>query len=200
MKIEDYLKKFNQEKINLVGPMPFSLPVNKLKEPVIYIDGGARFQIDKTGFSCGDQDSFKGKSLNQKLDPNKDFSDLAFVLKYCKDFSQLHLFGFLGGRKDHELFNLGEVYHFLKNKEKSTVSFENKIKLFSAGEWDIELDGLFSLVVFEKTFIELTGQCQYLIEGKEVHPLSSFGLSNQAYGQIRISTDRPFTLFINIKE
>ena len=177
--------------IHLVGPM--ASPPLQLNDPVIFVDGGAMCRENNIGIVVGDGDSFNG-AMDHCLDPDKDFSDLAFALSLVDArFDLLYLRGFLGGRRDHELFNLGEVNHFLSRRTRPAhVLLDDTVEAFSAGNWQFHCRGLFSLLVFVQTSLSLSGDCHYAIApGTEVKPVSSFGLSNQGYGDIQLMTEGP---------
>ncbi len=194
-----YLDRFaKSHRVTLVGPMGTDSN-GVITEPVIFVDGGAQRQQRGVGISVGDGDSFSG-ALDHQLNPEKDFSDLAFALSLLNQrFSEISLKGFLGGRRDHELLNLGEVFHHLKQRKTPTkVIFDQAITGFTSGNWQFDLKGIFSLVAFESTLVTLSGQCKYHIDPETViKPVSSFGLSNEGYGQISIATTKPLYIYHN---
>lgn len=141
----------------------------------------------------GDGDSHVGK-LDEQLNPNKDYSDLSYVLASLPaHFSEAGLFGFLGGRRDHEWANLGEAYAFLKQRHQSMqLHFESQISGFTAGQWQLEISEAFSLLCLETARVKLTGECQYQLKQKtRLEPLCSHGLSNIGNGTITLKTDAP---------
>ncbi len=197
MALQKYLRKFeNHRRISLVGPL--CVYHCKHEEPTIFVDGGSAFRIAGEGISVGDGDSFAGK-IDVELDPQKDFSDLAFALgQIPAHFCEVILCGFLGGRRDHELFNIGEAHHFLRARLSPTrVSFDDEIIGYSAGAWQFERLGLFSIAVIEQTAVALTGDCLYTCPDKTIFtPVSSLGLSNQGSGTVSIECEGPvFILF-----
>lgn len=195
MSIPEYLSQHCKDKVlTLVGPLrPDATIGTALTDPVIFVDGGARSRLNNEGIAVGDGDSAEC-IMDILLNPDKDFSDLAYTLSQIPlDFAQLHLSGFLGGRRDHELFNLGEVYHFLKARPGiGRATFDGKISGYAAGQWEFERHGGFSLAVLENTHLTLTGDVRYSCE----HPtrfgtLDSLGLSNVGSGTIYIDCDAP---------
>ena len=75
---------------------------------------------------------------------------------------------------------------------------DTAVEAFSAGEWDFEADGLFSLVLFAPCAVTLGGSCRYPIPaGTPVRPLSSFGLSNEGFGRMVLTADAPVFVFHN---
>ncbi len=196
MNIKKYLVQFPQtNELNIVGPL-YEKPEN-LKGPIIFVDGGAGARIQEEGFSVGDGDSFIGE-LDEVLPKEKDFSDLAFVLRNIPSYvNELKLFGFLSGRRDHELVNFAEIHSFLKNCPTPTkVYFDKDVIAFSKGTWNVEVDGIFTLFAFEEIEVKLSGDCKYPI-AKKLKPLSSEGLSNIGTGKITFINNAPLFLFLN---
>lgn len=194
MDIKNYLASQQTNKaINIIGPL--FQGVNDFKEPVVYVDGGAKYKRDNKGFSVGDGDSFSGR-LDESLPTDKDYSDLSYVLKNIPPYFEIiNLLGFLGGRKDHELINLAEVHMFLGNSStRRRVSFDQEIIAFSAGKWSFSIEGIFTLFAFEKNEIKLDGKCKYPIE-KELAPLSSHGLSNIGSGNVHLENNAAVFIF-----
>ena len=208
--LSDYLRRYsNCNKIVLVGPMNFNHEMFTAKahagfvDPVIFIDGGTKWRhsplthTETTGHSLGDGDSYCG-SLDTQLDPVKDFSDLSYALSHIgENFGRLQLHGFLGGRSDHELFNLGEVHHFVNSRHRPVVvNFDDRIFALSSGQWRLNLTGTFSIGAIERVTITLSGACAYPCpENTQLEPLSSLGLSNIGSGAIDLKCHGPVLLF-----
>ncbi len=162
-------------------------------DPVIYIDGGAQFRRQDEGLAVGDGDSHDG-ILDEKLNPIKDYSDLAYVLASLPaHFNEICLYGFLGGRRDHEWANLGEAHAFLKQRHQATqLHFGSRISGFSSGRWQLEIDESFSLLCLEASKVKLDGECRYQLKQKtSMEPLCSHGLSNVGHGAVILQTDKP---------
>ena len=196
--LDDYLLRFGEGGcVTLVGPVLSSV-VSGLVEPVVWVDGGADWRGDfSAGFAVGDGDSCGGE-LDQYLDINKDFSDLGYVLRRLPGgFDEVILRGFLGGRRDHEWFNLGEAHHFLKAATvPKVVRFVSGLTAYSAGEWRFSADDLFSLAALESATVRLSGACQFPISTPtKITAFSSFGLSNIGFGEIVLHTDAPVFVF-----
>ncbi|WP_424947323.1 hypothetical protein [Candidatus Spongiihabitans sp.] len=205
MTLEKYLSKFkNSPQITLVGPFYGDVHdhvhghVQYLEEPVIFVDDGARWRKSGEGIVVGDGDSFDGE-MDVKLNPHKDFSDLAFALSPIPEhFGEVNLIGFLGGRRDHELFNIGESHHFLRARKSPTmIKFDHAMVGYSSGQWRFERIGGFSILAVEETRVGIIGDCRYPCpQTTQFMPLSSLGLSNVGAGTICIDCDRPvFILF-----
>lgn len=130
----------------------------------------------------------------------KAYSDLAYVLSEIKDqFKEVNLQGFLGERKDHELINLLEVHSFLsKYHRKIKVSFDDKIFSFSRGNWEMEIQGVFSVLALSEIDMEIKGACKYTHTlDEDFKHLSSQGLSNVGSGVVIFKASNVFFLFVN---
>jgi thiamine pyrophosphokinase len=185
-----------------MGP---EMPETLLAHSVLAVDGGADF-CQKMDVWVGDRDSVN-KSLDcphiYEFPPKKSHSDLALALKLIAHHSQvtIHLWGFLGGRKDHELLNFGEILSFLSNKQQSEALFYHSdgsigMKCLSQGNWDLDYQGIFSLVSPKDVRISLTGLCQYNISESTILPaFSSLGLSNVGEGQFHLQNLGPIIIY-----
>ena len=91
---------------------------------------------------------------------------------------------------------MGEVFHFLKKRNETMVFFDKEVIALGPGSYDLELSGTFSLVCFEKSKVHLSGDCQYPLKNSIVSPVSSLGLSNQAYGTVHIKVEKPIFILI----
>ncbi len=195
--IDRYLQPFAGRRVTLLGPMLTATPPRRaLEEPLIWVDGGADFSAGHGGLSVGDGDSAR-RPLQQRLPANKDYSDLAYVLRRLPgNFREVVLLGFLGGRRDHELFNFGEVHHFLAAKTHTQARFERAAYGYSQGEWRFCAHGVFSLATFAATTATLLGACEFpLSTPTEIRPLTSLGLSNRGYGDITLRAHGPVFIF-----
>ncbi len=191
----------NSKEWTLAGPMGPVVPEGLLAHNILCVDGGARF-CSRMDVWIGDGDSHVG-SVNceniYQFSPHKSQSDLALALTLLKDISSLtlHCWGFLGGRKDHELINLGEMLTFLEGKpQASAVFYDEKgrisLRILGAGAWTFQHSGLFSLASLKNVRVKILGQVEYpLKEETELSPLSSLGLSNRALGAFEVINDGP---------
>lgn len=188
-----------------MGP---ELPDTLKNNPILAVDGGAHF-VSNLDIWVGDADSYKEtiKTPHQyRHPPAKDSSDLALALDLFKDYGpyKFHFWGFLGARKDHELFNLGEALHFLEDHPESQILFYGKngeisFHLVGSGDWKFSRSGLFSLGTLKKTKVKLIGNCTYPIsQTSNLLPLSSLGLSNVGAGEMILKTEGP--VFIHYPE
>ena len=165
--------------------------------PTIFVDGGANFRAKNAGLSVGDGDSYDGE-LDERLKPDKDYSDLAYVLSSLPaHFHKIELCGFLGGRRAPELANLGEVHYFLKHRHNPTrVQLDRAVTGFSAGDWQLEIHETFSLMCIESTKLTLKGDCEYPLNTlTRLDPLNSHGLSNIGRGRVTLKTEQPVFVF-----
>lgn len=214
--LPEFLKSISSPSITLVGPLfQPSAEFRNPSAPTIYIDGGARFReptAPKNGslksLSVGDGDSYAG-ALDVTLPPSKDESDLAYVLRHipqCINHVTMH--GFLGGRRDHELANLGEIHAFLKGRSEQTrvdltQSPNEFVIAFSHGSLTLEITQLFSVLVLESTSIQIKGDCRYHFPKQEASgqpdllPMSSLGLSNVGFGSVRLVSPKPCFIMIS---
>ena len=188
-----------------VGPMGPVLPSNMGHQAILAVDGGARF-CSHMDIWVGDGDSHF-ESINCKniyqFPPKKSESDLTLALSFFHHSGPvlLHFWGFLGGRRDHEILNFGEVLNFLQMSPGTEVIFydHNKkvaMKCLGAGHWQLNYQGTFSLVTVKNTKIKLSGACLYPLEEEtELNSLSSLGLSNEASGDFTLINQGPIMIF-----
>ena len=188
-----------------VGPMGPNLPTSMGHQAILAVDGGAAFchQMD---IWIGDGDShlesIDCKNIYQ-FPPQKSQSDLALALTFFHQSNPvvLHFWGFLGGRRDHELLNFGEVLDFLESSPGSEVIFyENNtrvaLKCLSSGHWPLKHQGTFSLISLKNTKVTLSGACLYALDQEtELSALSSLGLSNEAQGEFTLTNHGPVMIF-----
>ena len=194
------------EEVTLVGPLLTKLP-EKLNQPFLYVDRGTHFReslrkLAIKGYydiSVGDGDS-SILPLDINLPKDKDYSDLKFALDLLpNNIKRVNLWGFLGGRRDHELLNFGAIHNcLLKSLPDTLFSFEDTVFGKNKGILKIEVKGTFSLVLFQKTEVKIEGKCQYKLPNfREILPLSSHGLSNVGDGEVIIEARAPFFLFLS---
>lgn len=189
----------------IVGPMGPVVPDTLSMHPIIAVDGGGN-HTPRSDLWVGDADSHSGKVDSPHIyrhPPEKDKSDLALALSLLTGRLRykLHFWGFIGGRRDHELFNLGEALCFLEHHPEAQILFydsEAKILFHCLGEghWRFQHQGLFSLGTIKKTSVKLTGKCDYPILNSHVlNPLSSFGLSNVGQGEMVLENAGPVFIY-----
>lgn len=195
----------NKNEWLFVGPMGPQVPDTFSGLPSICIDGGARHR-ESMDIWIGDADSFKEEANAQdvfKLPVDKDQSDLAVALTLFKEprHYKFHFWGFLGGRRDHELFNIGESLSFLEEHQECQILYYDSMGrlvffLAGAGIWNFTHRGVFSLGTLKKTDVKLVGDLKYPIaKTHPLYPLSSLGLSNEAHGNFKLENHGPVFLY-----
>lgn len=188
----------NCTEIQLVGPL-YDKPFRS-SDPVIFVDGGARFRSNGAlSIAVGDGDS--GTELDHLLPEEKDYSDLAFVLRGLPlSVRHLALHGFRGGRRDHEWAVFGEVNRFLTAREESTAELtaaDQPIVFGFRGTHTAQIKGTFSVMALQPTKVRIAGECKYLFNGT-LEALSSHGLSNEGRGSITVAAEAPVFIFPNV--
>ena len=168
--------------------------------PQIAVDGGIEFAL-KPVLWAGDGDSSPSGTPVAFKD-SQDETDLRFCLNGVRggQWRQLHLFGFLGGRRDHELANLGEIHAEMKARGAfvSAVFYDDKleaaVRFFNAGAHRVNISGTFSLLSLEAAVADIGGDCAYAAKGAALPVLSGRGVSNSGRGMVDISCDAPFMI------
>jgi thiamine pyrophosphokinase len=197
--LQEFLKGVGPiNELTLVGP--FAAARKEWPTPCVFVDGGNRHQSEHPlHYSVGDGDS-AWAPVDHLLPEEKDLSDLAFVLSHVPDqVKRLSLVGFLGGRRDHEFINLGEIHRYLKTRKQPTeCNVDYSVCAYSAGHWRLDLKGIFSLLALEPTDVRMLGNCRYQIPVTQpLTPLSSHGLSNEGWGLVELIINNPIFVFKN---
>ena len=189
---EEYLQKLSQmDSVLLIGPMNFDYSEVK-SDWVIFVDGGSKHHshLKPDGFFVGDGDSSTEK-MHLKLPENKDVSDLGYVLQNLpKTLKEVQLWGFLGGRIDHQLAVFGELNKVILLGNLKKICVENKMSLFPAGSHEFETHQSFSLMTFKEQKILIEGKADYCGDNLFT-PFSSLGISNKGSGVVKISSSAP---------
>ncbi|MDO4500901.1 MAG: thiamine diphosphokinase [Erysipelotrichaceae bacterium] len=171
----------------------FKPDISKLKEGFnIGVDAGALYLINKgikVDVAIGDFDSINEEDFKLikenvkeviKLNPIKDDTDFEHTLKYVKEkgFTELEVYGCLGGRQDHGLLNIKLLYQSDLNI--SIIDEQNKIYRLKKGKHLIKKDGYkyLSILNFEKVVLELKGTF-YPIEKTELKLSDNYTTSNE---------------------
>ena len=195
----------NSQKLALVGPVLDRPIITDF--PQIAVDGGVRYSRNPVLW-VGDGDSGVPVVETPFLKKNnQDETDLLFCLNHIRDgaWTELHLFGFLGRRRDHEWANLGEVYQVLKTRlmTKKVIFYQcdlnvpqPKIYFYPAGRHDLPIKGLFSILSFEKTVISISGACEFSMNEQALDLLSGRGISNRGHGVVHLQCVHPLMVFL----
>lgn len=115
---------------------------------------------DFDSVSCEEFDLIK-KSTDKitRLNPIKDDTDLEHVLNYIKNnrYTDVRIYGALGGRQDHNLLNLKLIY--LSDLNICAYDERNKVLNVKKGSHIINKDNYkyLSLLTFEESLIKLDG-------------------------------------------
>ena len=188
--------------VHLIGPMPLEDAPKEFLEPCLLVDGGLEHKVRCIGpsLSLGDGDS-SSSEMDILLEAKKNFTDLNFALGVIKqlDLKEIYLWGFLGGRKDHEITNFGEVFHFLKEKQGFVAKFNQGVRFFAPGSYTLNFQGTFSFINFQDNEISLKGSIEYpLEESTSVKMLSGHTLSNVAKGEFQLTCKLPVLLISDL--
>ncbi|MBI1216769.1 MAG: hypothetical protein GC185_13245 [Alphaproteobacteria bacterium] len=191
------------ETIALVGPVA----AGKIASPIaphIAIDGGIDFAPAPLLWA-GDGDSgVMPEDIPAFLKPTQEETDLRFCLNGIRAWrwQNLHLYGFLGGRRDHELANLGEVHaEMLARPAMVSAVFHDetdapRILFRNRGAHELELTARFSLLALAPVTVSIAGKCEYPAENLALSTLSGQGISNIGRGAVTIVADAPFGIIL----
>lgn len=166
----------------------------------VAVDGGIGYAL-KPVLWAGDGDSSpSGTPVAFKDSQNE--TDLRFCLNGVRGWKwrELHLFGFLGGRRDHELANFGEIHAELKSRANftSAVFYDDRLeaaaRFFRGGAHRVNISGAFSLLALEAAVADISGDCDYAAAGAALPLLSGRGISNKGRGMVDISCTAPFMI------
>lgn len=186
----------------LVGPM-LGRKAEKLK-PQVAVDGGIAYAVAPVLW-VGDGDSAAvPKNVPTFTKHNQDETDLRFCLNGLRGWkwTELHLAGFLGGRRDHELANFGEIHAELKERPgfRRAVFYDGqmvpRIFFYPAGSHAISINGLFSVLTLEPSSVSVAGSCEFTAKKLPLAPLSGLGVSNRGSGEVRITCATPLMVLL----
>jgi thiamine pyrophosphokinase len=193
----------------LVGPILAAAPdlshlaaAGLADMPQVAVDRGINFSA-KPVLWAGDGDSGAAPAdIPAMLKKDQDKTDLRFCLDGIRGWRwrSLHLIGFIGARRDHELANYGEIFSEIKRRPamETAVFYDQELRpqvqLFPAGEHRFARRGLFSLLVLDAASITIAGECRWPALDLPLDPLSGRGLSNEAFGNVTVRASQPFAL------
>lgn len=181
----------------LIGPI-LEQPI-QTAFPQVAVDGGIHFATNPILW-VGDADSGKApSSIQMKMKTSQDETDLRFCIREVWEWEwlELHLYGFLGKRKDHELANLGEVCQSIQARGKNShaIFYDHhrpQILVYPSGKHAFSRVGLFSILCFEASKISIEGACVFSVKDQSLPAFSGRGVSNQGSGEIIVQSTSPF--------
>jgi thiamine pyrophosphokinase len=214
--------------ITFVGPLSQDPPEylkKELQSPkglLIALDGGVKL-LQCSGMLpdlwFGDLDSAKLEDIQAlerkkvkifRYPVEKDFSDFELALQYLEQesisFAKVYLYGMLGGRIDHMLFNLALIKGLLPKLD-SLCFCSSTLDIFLANSKQslsfLSQPGrLISLMPFsEKVNIQSTSGLKYPLIQEVLQPISTRGLSNLSTGhEVTIEITEGNLLVFHYKE
>ena len=69
-----------------------------------------------------------------------------------------------------------------------------QIRFYQQGTCEFEFDGVFSVITFDEQKLSIEGNIKFPVINRYFMPLRSFGLSNEAHGEFRITSELPYLL------
>lgn len=206
MKLPPHL--LNSSQWTLIGPMGPQVPEHLLSHALLGVDGGSDF-AKRLDIWVGDSDSGTKKTDCQyafEFSSKKSSSDLNLALSLLSPLAKLtlHLWGFHGGRLDHEMINFGETSAFMETHPGSQAILYNHqgevvAKILGQGKWSFERQGLFTVLSLRETQVIIDGECEYPLRVPTTFkPVSSLGLSNVARGTVLIHNSGPVILIFPV--
>lgn len=196
------------ERLVLAGPLlsrklegGVLAPMGLADAPQIAVDGGIRFAVDPVIWA-GDGDSAGEKPPQFKH--GQDETDLRFCLNGIRGWHwrELHLFGFLGGSRAHELANLGEIHSEMTMRTSFAhavfygASLAPALHFFQEGRHKLDIRGRFSLLSVEPAQVRIGGACAYKTDAIELRALSGRGVSNEGSGEVVFDSSVPFMVVL----
>lgn len=170
--------------------------INKnIKGKIIGVDKGCLYLIKnkyKIDVAIGDFDSVSKKDYELiknnskkiiKLNPIKDDTDLEHALNYVKQkrFSDVEVYGALGGRKDHEILNIKLLYQ----SELNITYIDNKNKIFKLdiGTYKIYKEDYkyLSILAFMPTIVSLD-KVKFKLDNRVIDANDNYTTSNEIVG------------------
>jgi thiamine pyrophosphokinase len=167
----------------------------------VAVDGGSVSNAD-FNLWVGDGDSgHPPPGVEALWKTNQDETDFGYALRHIdqKPWTTIHLVGFWGGRRDHELAILGELNSVLKTHQGRRVVLYNEVfepiaEMFTPGSHSISFHGIFSALALEEGFLSLSGNIQFSANKTLLKPLSGQGISNRAEGDFSFACTMPLLI------
>ncbi len=159
-----------------------------LKGDIIGVDYGALVCLRKglnMTLACGDFDSIQKTDLAiikeqtervDVLDPIKDMTDFTYALTLCDDYDEIHVYGALGKRRDHEYVHLLKV---IQDPRLILFDDNNIITSLKPGHYEISKQmRYFSIIVVEEGVLNLSG-FKYPLKDRMIHRYDDYLTSNE---------------------
>ncbi len=202
-KVESFRSKAARTgRVLLVGPLGPAAPWERFTTHEwarLGVDGGA-LQAPPDGFdlTVGDGDSGQAP-LDVRWPIHKDATDLELTLGLLPAGVATTLWGFWGGRMDHQMAVWGAL-HARCALDGMAFDVEgpqgDHLTVRPSGEHAFSAAGLFSLWSLVPARFTIRGACRYLLEAPTLcAPLSGHTLSNHAHGAFSVGSDAPFFLY-----
>ncbi|RCW70758.1 thiamine diphosphokinase [Saliterribacillus persicus] len=187
------------------GPKDSLPELSKYKKEIdvwIGADQGAKYIVDSNltlEKAIGDFDSLDEESqitvrklaVSYEQHPReKDATDFELALLAAIDLkpTKIFLFGVTGGRMDHTLINVQQLYRLRTLEiEASIIDYNNHVTLYFPGKYEIQMDEnlpYISFIPFSSPIHGLTlDHFYYPLQNKSVHWSNSLCISNQLIGK-----------------
>lgn len=205
---KDRLQRFQEKvlttrRVGVVGPLSTAYPTdleNAAEYALLGVDGGARFGRSRFDLTIGDGDSLPTDlpphTLDFQLCVDKDKSDLAFALDCLpRGPWSLELWGFSGGRFDHDILNLGTLARWVEEEGGKVRMYHSdcqQLMVLPAGSHHLLLEGVFSLFSLREANWSIAGDCRFPLLPTRLPALDSRTLSNQGLGRVDMTVDQVF--------
>ena len=184
------------------GPRIYIPELEDLKENVTWIgvDRGVIYLMEQSILieaAFGDFDSVtdeewqeieESSSIIKRFKPEKDETDMELAMQWAIDqgATNIKLFGATGGRMDHSIANLQLLLRETKRNEGVQIEIidrQNKIKIVSAGTYQIEKEADFPYISFFPYSTNIVGLTlegfKYPLIRKELPTSSTLCISNE---------------------
>lgn len=195
--------------IAVIGPRPSPSGTSPLPSQavlqasgLVIVDGGLNWfsPPPKHALILGDADSCAPDQqalFHWRLPVTKDLSDLALAFEVIpKRREAVFLYGFLGGRLDHQLAVLGEAQKFLEEKRPKSFVIDDHVIGLPPGEHTLHHQGPVSVMALNPCELALSGSLDYPLGPTELAPAESRTLSNYARGSYQVRCSRAAFVFI----
>lgn len=185
----------NADWVNIIGPMPLLSEAIDADKLSIFVDGGAKHKSKKfrNAFSVGDSDS-SGRELDIKLSPDKDRGDLyhAVCEARARGAKLCRLYGFFGGRLDHQILLIGDLLHLSEEFKLEFILYEGhfyRLNILPPGCREFCHRGIFSVFSLKEQEVFYRGDCKFPTDKEYpqlIPPLSTQGLGNISYSSFTL--------------